>query len=127
MEEAAEQVSSMHAALAILAVEGQPGGWTWRLQSERPVRTVPVVVLDVDPEYLLEVAAADDQQPVQALSADHTNPALRVGIGVRRLHWRDEHLGAFGAEHVVEAAAELRVTVAQKKAHRAALLAQHEE
>jgi hypothetical protein len=51
----------MHAALAILAGEGQPGGWTWRFQRERPVRTVPVVVLDVDPEYLLEVAATHEQ------------------------------------------------------------------
>jgi hypothetical protein len=91
------------------------------------VRAVPVVVLDVDPEYLLEMAETNDQQPVQALGADRPNPALRVGIGVRRLHWRNEHVGAFGAEHVVEATAELRVTIADKRAHRAAPLALHEE
>jgi hypothetical protein len=117
----------MHAGLAILAEEGRPGGWTWRFQRERPVRTVPVVVLDVDPEYLLEVAETNDQQLVQALGADRANPALRVGIGVRRLYRRDEHVGAFGAEHAVEATAELRVTVADKKAHRAAPFAQHQE
>jgi hypothetical protein len=86
-----------------------------------------VVVLDIPPEDLLQVTTADDQQPVQTLSADCPNPALRVGVGVRRLHWRDEHLGALSAEHVVEPAAELLVTVADKRAHMSAPLAQHQE
>jgi hypothetical protein len=49
---------------------------------ERPVRTVGVVVLDIDPKDLLEVATADDQQPVQALGAHRPDPALRMGVGV---------------------------------------------
>jgi len=71
-------------------------------------------VLDVDPEHLFEVAASEDQQPVQALGPHRPDPALRVR-GARwrwRLHRREEHLGALGAEHVVEAAGELRVAVA---------------
>jgi hypothetical protein len=79
----------------------------------RPVRTVGVVVLVIDPKDLLEVAGPDDQQPVQALGAYRPDPALRVGVRVRRLHRRQQHLGALGAEHVVEAVGELRVVVAQ--------------
>jgi hypothetical protein len=79
-------------------------------------QTVGVVVLDIDPKDLLEVATPDDQQPVQALGAHRPDPALRVGVRVRRLHRRQQHLGALGAEHVVEAAGELRVVVAQHEA-----------
>ena len=70
----------MHSALLILADHGQPGRRLWRLQPQRPVRTVSVVMLDVNAEDLLQVAAADDQQPVQALGTDRAHPALRVGI-----------------------------------------------
>ena len=44
----------------ILAGRGWFDGWIRRLQPERPVRTVAVVVLEVDPKDLLEVAAPDD-------------------------------------------------------------------
>jgi hypothetical protein len=127
VEEPTEQVSSMHAASAILAERGQPGGWTWWLQSKCPVRTVPVVVLEIDPEDLLQVTTSDDQQPVQALGADRPNPPLRVGVGVRRLDRRYEHLGTLDADHVVEPTTELRVPVADEEAHLLAPLAQHQE
>ena len=53
VEQTAEQVTSMHPALPILADDAQPGGWVWRCKPERPVGTVTVVMLDVDPEDLL--------------------------------------------------------------------------
>jgi hypothetical protein len=65
VEESTEQVASTHGASVILAEVSQPAGWVWWLQPERPVGTVHVVMLDVDPQDLLQVAAADDQQPVQ--------------------------------------------------------------
>jgi hypothetical protein len=77
---------------------------------------VGVVVLDVDPKDLVEVAAPDDQQPVQALGAHCPDPAFRMGVRVGGLHRRQQHLGALRAEHVVEAAGELRVVVAQQEA-----------
>jgi hypothetical protein len=80
------------------------------------VRTVGVVVLDIDPEDLLQVAAPDDQQPVQAFGAHRPDPALRMGVRVGGLHRRQQHLSALGAEHVVEAAGEFRVVVAQQEA-----------
>ena len=80
MQESAEQVASTHGASVILAEVSQPAGRVWWLQLERPVGTVAVVMLDVDPQDLLEVAAPDDQQPVQALGTDGAHPAFRVGI-----------------------------------------------
>ena len=45
VEQTAEQVTSTHPALPILADDGQPGGWVWRCKPERPVGTVAVVML----------------------------------------------------------------------------------
>jgi hypothetical protein len=116
VEQATEQVSSMNAAVSALIYDGQSGGWIRRLELQRPVRPVPVVVLDVDSEDLLQVPATHDEQPVQALGPHRPNPALGVGVGVRRLHRRQHHFGVLRAEHVVEPAAELRVTIANKEA-----------
>ncbi len=41
--------------------------------------------MDIDAEDVFELAAADDQQPVEALAADAADPSLHVGIRVRRL------------------------------------------
>jgi hypothetical protein len=82
VEQAAKQVASLHSAAVILAQDDQPGGWVWRFQPKRPVGTMLVVALDVGPQDLLEVAAADDQQPVQALGADGALPAFGNGVGV---------------------------------------------
>jgi hypothetical protein len=82
MEEAAEQVASVDNALVILAQDGPLGRRVWRLQQQRPVGMVAVVMLDVDQKDLLEVAAPDDQQPVQTLGPDRPHPAL--GVRVRR-------------------------------------------
>jgi hypothetical protein len=58
VQQTAEQVGPMHSALLILGANGQPGGRLWRLEPQRPVRTVFIVVPDVDPQDPLEVAAA---------------------------------------------------------------------
>lgn len=109
----------MHDALAVLGDDGQSGGGVRRLKLERPVRTMAVVVPDVDPKDLLKATAADNQQPVQALGPDGPNQALREGVGVGvgdgRLHRRDQHLGALRPEHVVEPTAELRVTIKDRQ------------
>jgi hypothetical protein len=122
-----EEIASVDSGRPTHPGERQSNGWIRRLQPERPVRTVGVVVLDIDPQHLLEVAAPDDQQPVQALGPHRSDPALRVGVGVRRLHRRDQHLGALGTEHVVEAAGELRVAVAQHEAQLSSSFAAHHQ
>ena len=116
MEEAAEQIASVYSALVILAKDGQLSRRVWRLQQQRPVGTVAVVVLDVDSKDLLEVAASDDQQPVRTLGPDRPHPALGV-----RSPWapaaRAEHLTIVRAENLVETAAKLGIPVVDKEAH----------
>ena len=68
MQETAEQITSAHFTSFILTDDGQSGGSVRCLKPERPVRTVPVVVLDVDPQDLLQMTAPNDQQPIQALA-----------------------------------------------------------
>jgi hypothetical protein len=69
----------------ILPAHGEPGGRIWWLQPNRPVGTVAVVMLDIDPEDLLEVAAADDQQPVQhsARTVRTQRSAYAFALGAR--------------------------------------------
>lgn len=112
----------MNAAVLIPAGEHHRGGRVGWLQSQCPVRPMPVVVVDVDPEYSFEMLAPDDQQPVEILGADGPDPALRVSVGVRCLDWRQHHIRALGAEDLVERSAELPVTVADEEAHPAPLL-----
>jgi hypothetical protein len=80
MKQTAKEVAPAHGASVILAKNGRPSERVWRLQQQRPVGTVAVVMLDVDPKDLLQVATANDQQPVQALGADRPHPALRVRV-----------------------------------------------
>jgi len=93
VEESAEQVASTHGAPVILGADGRPGQRIWWSQPECPVGTVAVVMLDINPEDLLQVAAANDQQPVQALGADGPNPALGVGVGLWRPDWGHQDVG----------------------------------
>ena len=98
VKQATKEVASAHPGSPSLADQGQTGGWARRFQAKRSVWTAPVVVLDVDPEGLLQVTTADDQQPVQALGPDGTDPPLRIGVGIRRLDrcQHDPHPGRLG-------------------------------
>jgi hypothetical protein len=79
------------------------------------------------PEDLLQGASPNDQQPVQALRADSTDPPLRVGVRVRRLHRGHEHLDTLRPKHVIEPAAELRVSIANEEAHPASSFVQGQQ
>ena len=87
--------------------------------------TVAVVTLDVDPQDLLQVAATDDQQPVQALGADRPpqRSAYAFALGARTASLG---LATHRARHLVEAAGELRVPIANKEAHPSPSLFQHQ-
>ena len=41
-------------------------------------------MLDVDAEDVFELAASDDQHPIEALAPDSADPALQVSVRVRR-------------------------------------------
>jgi hypothetical protein len=57
VNQTADQVPSMQSAWAILADRGHVG-WIWCMQAQRSVRAVPVVVLDVDAQGLLEMISS---------------------------------------------------------------------
>jgi putative transposase len=57
VQQTAEQVVSMHPASLLLADHGQSSGRVWRLKPQRSMRTVLVVMPDIDPKDLLKVAA----------------------------------------------------------------------
>jgi hypothetical protein len=70
----------------------------------------------VNAEHALELAAVDDQDPVEALAPERADPALGVGVGVWRSDRRADDRHAFAAEDLVEAAAELAVAVVEEEA-----------
>src|SRR6266536_908399 len=70
----------------------------------------------VDVEHVFELAAVDDQDPVEALSSERPDPALGVSVRIRRSDRRPDDLHAFAAEHVAERAAELAVAVVNEEA-----------
>ena len=91
------------------------------------MRPVLVVVPVVGAEHVLKMASADDQDPVEAIGANRTNPALGVGIRVRRLDRRVDHSDAFGPEDLIEGVAELRVTVVDEEPEQLLLTQLHDE
>jgi hypothetical protein len=98
------------------------GGWRSRYglglgrrQVEAAVGTMAVVVPDVAVEDAKEVAAAGDQEMVQALPAHGANPTLGDGVGVRRLDRGADDLGADRAPDVIEGPGDLVVAVADQE------------
>jgi hypothetical protein len=89
----------MHEAAEAVAAADVTGGRLvdvcgfGRLKRESAVGAVAVVVLDVGPQDVFEMAAADDQQPVEALVADGADESLGVGVRLRRLHRRADNRG----------------------------------
>jgi len=65
MHKTTKQIASLNSGRLDHAAKRRSDGWFRRPQPERPVG---VVVLQVDPQHLLKVAAPEDQQPVQALA-----------------------------------------------------------
>jgi hypothetical protein len=82
-----------------------------RAQVERSVGTLLVEMANVAAEDVLELAATEDQKPVEALPAHAADPAFGVGIRVGRLDRRSDDLDAFAAEDRVEGAAVLPISV----------------
>jgi hypothetical protein len=97
------------------------GGGVGRLEVEGAVRPPVVVVARVDAEDVLELAAADDQQPVEALAANAADPALDVGVRVRRPNRRPHDPDTFAGEDRIERRGELGISVVEE-AHLAAAL-----
>ena len=116
MQETAESVASLE------LLDSGERGWSHRwlgrdgwAAAERSVRALGVVVIDVDAQDAVELARADDQQPVQALGPCGPDEALGVCVGLWRAERRLDHRDALGAKDLVKSAGELRVAVADQE------------
>ena len=126
MDQPAEQV----AAADSIEVDHVGHGWPVALRQDanrrplvqRSVRPMLVVVPDIRREAMVEVAAAEDQQPVEALATDAADPALRVRSRLRRPHRRLDHPDPLEAEDLVELTGELAVAITDQEPPRADLL-----
>lgn len=92
--------------------------WCGRFETKGAMRSVGVVVLHVDPEDVLELSAAYDQDPVETVAADRADPALREGVRVRRPERRADDLSALAPEDVIEGTRELAVAVMDQEPNR---------
>ena len=72
------------------------------LKVKRTVRSLSVVMANVDPEDALEVAPGEDEAPVQAFRPHGSDPALAESIGTRRPDRGAYHLQALGRKHLIE-------------------------
>jgi hypothetical protein len=86
-----------------------------RAEFERAMRSLAVVVVDVDTEHAFEMTAVQDQQPVQTLGAHGSDEAFRDRVRLRCPHRRLHDADAFAAEDLVARAAVLAVAVADQE------------
>jgi len=77
-----------------------------------------VVMVGVDAKDIFELAAVEDEQPVEALTTHAADPALGVCVRVGCLDGSPDHCDPFALKDVVEAAAELRVAIVNQEAQR---------
>jgi hypothetical protein len=68
-------------------------------------------VAAVNPQHVLEMAVAEDEDPVEAVGANGAYPTLGDGVCVRRLNRRAYHPDALRPKDLVEGAAELGVAI----------------
>jgi hypothetical protein len=107
VDQSAEQVVPIEARRGGSAADEVWVRAVWRGELERVVRPVPVVVVGVHAQDALEMAPSEDQDPVEAVAADGSHPALSESVRVRRLHGRLDHFDPLRAKDLVEALAEL--------------------
>jgi hypothetical protein len=86
-----------------------------------------VVVAAVDAKHVLEMAAAEDEDPVEAVGTNCAHPTLGEGVCVRRLDRRADHFDAFRSKDLVEGAAELAVAIMDEEPERLLVLELHGE
>jgi hypothetical protein len=79
------------------------------------VGALVVAVLDVDPQDMFEMSAADDKEPVETLIADGADESLSVGVRLRS-HRRVDDRDSFAAEQLVEGGGELAVAIVDQEA-----------
>ena len=81
-------------------------------------------MLDEDAEHPFEMAAVEDQEPVETLRSDGADEALGNRVRLCRSHRRADDLDPFASEDGVEVTRELAVAIPDQKAHRRRTLRQ---
>jgi hypothetical protein len=74
-------------------------------------------MVDEDAEHPLEMAAVEDQQPVEALGAHGSDEALGDRVRLRRADRCPDDLDPFDAEDGVKVARELAVAIPDQEAN----------
>jgi hypothetical protein len=98
------------------------GRWTGRVcrlrreEREPAVGALAVGVRRVDAEHPFEVAAAENQQPVETFGADGPHEALGVGVRLWRADRCVDDRHAFAAEDLVKGGSEFAVAVVDQEA-----------
>ena len=75
-------------------------------------------MLDIYPQDPFKLSATCDQEPIETVTADGSDPALGERVGVWRTKRRADDLDALALEDVVEGAGELAVAVADQEPER---------
>ena len=83
----------------------------WWSELESSVWPLLIEVADIDTEDMLELAAMEDQEPIEALPAHAADAAFGVGIRVRRAERCADHRDLFALEDAIESPAEVRVAI----------------
>src|SRR5580658_8972056 len=89
-----------------------------RVQVQRTVGALVVVVLDVGGEQVVKVPGAEHHDTVETFGADRADPALGVGIGSWRSPRGADDLDSFGLEDLIERRPEAVVAIMDDESHR---------
>jgi hypothetical protein len=74
-----------------------------------------VVVVDVDAQDTLELSAAADQEPVEAVAANGADPVFGERVRLRRPKRGADDLDALAAKDLIERAREFTVAVVDQE------------
>jgi len=77
-----------------------------------------VVVPDVGAKRALELAAAEDQHPVEAIAPHRADEAFGDSVGLRGLHRCSDDRDALASKDLVERVGELAVAVVDQEPKR---------
>lgn len=86
--------------------------------SSAPVRSMTVVMLDVDAQHRLQVTSPEDEDAVQALTPERADEPLGECLRFRRPDRSADDSRALGRKHLIDRTAELAVALMGEKPER---------
>jgi hypothetical protein len=82
------------------AGDSDRGCWLWRSESQRPVGTMPIVVVHERGRGVLEVVAIENEQAVETFGPNGAHEPLRDGIRLRRSIRRAQNFDLLRPKHL---------------------------